>query len=168
MLVSSLPDISCAVRACTPNAVRNKGLVCEFYTDPDVVTNYNDDGEAIPCRWETPDFDGKLFYKNKTFRYLAIRLKRSIATSVVLSAMKRGLWSLLSSEAMIARYLSFSHITFSKFSFSSDMTNRILHLKIRLKKVDKARFRFENNKVNESFAIDKIGIEFVEKGNFKY
>ena len=144
------------------------GNVCEFYTDPDDVYKYNDDGEAIPCRWETPDFDGKLFYKNKTFRYLAVRLKRSIATSVVLSAMKRGLWTYLASDALLARYLSFANITFSKFSFSSDKTNRILHLKIRLKKVDKARFRFENTEVNESFAIDKIGIEFVEKGNFKY
>ena len=82
--------------------------------------------------------------------------------------MKRGLWSVLTSEALQARYLSFAHLTFSKFSFSSDMTNRLLHLKIRLKKVDKARFKFENNVVNESFALDKIGIEFIEKGNFKY
>jgi hypothetical protein len=145
-----------------------EGKVCEFYTDSDVVSNYNDDGEAIPCRWETPDFDGKLFYKNKTFRYLAVRLRRAVATSVVLSTMKRGLWTSLASEALQARYLRFSQIVFSKFTFSSDMTNRLLHLKIRIKKVDKARFRFENNVVNESFAIDKIGIEFVEKGNFKY
>ena len=144
------------------------GKVCSFYTDPDNVHHYNDDGEIIHCRWETPDFDGKLFYKNKTFRYLAVRLKRSEATSVILSAMKRGIWSILTTESFQARYLSFAHLTFSKISFSGDMSNRLLHLKIRLKKVDKARFRFENDVVDESFALDKIGIEYVEKGNFKY
>ena len=143
------------------------GKVCKFHTDPDSVTNYNDDGVSIHARWETPDFDGKLFYKNKTFRYLAIRLKRSIASSVVISAMKRGLWSTFTTEPIQVRYLSFRNLTFSKFSFSSDKTSRTLSIKMRIKKVDKARFRFENNVLNESFALDKIGLEFVEKGNFK-
>jgi hypothetical protein len=142
------------------------GKVCKFYTDPDNINNYNDDGEPIHARWETPDIDGKLFYKNKTFRFLAIRLKRSLATSVKIFSMKRGLWSLIT-DTLQARYLSFWNITFSKFSFSTDKTSRTLTMKIRIKKVDKARFRFENDVYNESFALDKIGLEFVEKGNFK-
>ena len=144
------------------------GKVCKFYADPSLIANYNDDGDPIHARWETPDFDGKLFYKNKTFRYLAIRLKRSVATSVLISAMKRGLWSVFTLNPIQARYLSFRNITFSKFSFSSDITSRTLPLKIRIKKVDKARFKFENNVLNESFSIDEIGLEYVEKGNFKH
>jgi hypothetical protein len=58
-------------------------------------------------------------------------------------------------------------LVFSKLSFSSDITNRVVALKTRVKKVDKARYRFENLNINEPFALDKIGLEFVEKGNYK-
>jgi len=143
------------------------GKVCKFYTNPKDIYSYNDDGVAIVARWETPDFDGKLFYKNKTFRYLAVRLQQALVTSIRLSVMKRGLWTVLTSESSTAYYLSFKGVIFSKFSFSSDSTNRIVALKTRVKKVDKARYRFENIMLNEPFALDKIGIEFVEKGNYK-
>jgi len=144
------------------------GKICKFYTNPDDIFSYNDDGAAIVCRWETPDFDGKLFYKNKTFRYLAVRLKQAIVTSIRMSVMKRGLWTVLSTNASTASYFSFKSLVFSKLSFSSDVTNRVVPLKTRVKKVDKARYRFENLNVNEPFALDKIGIEYVEKGNFKH
>ena len=144
------------------------GKVCKFYTNPDDIFSYNDDGAAIMCRWETPDFDGKLFYKNKTFRYVAVRLKQAIVTSIRMSVMKRGLWTVLSTNASTASYFSFKSLVFSKLSFSSDVTNRVVPLKTRVKKVDKARYRFENLNVNEPFALDKIGIEYVEKGNFKH
>lgn len=143
------------------------GKVCKFYTNPKDIYSYNDDGVAIVARWETPDFDGKLFYKNKTFRYLAVRLQQALVTSIRLSVMKRGLWTVLTSDSSTAHYLSFKGVIFSKFSFSSDSTNRIVALKTRVKKVDKARYRFENIMLNEPFALDKIGIEFVEKGNYK-
>lgn len=144
------------------------GKVCKFYTNPDDIFSYNDDGAAIMCRWETPDFDGKLFYKNKTFRFLAVRLKQAIVTSIRMSVMKRGLWTVLSTDASTASYFSFKSLVFSKLSFSSDVTNKVVPLKTRVKKVDKARYRFENLNVNEPFALDKIGIEYVEKGNFKH
>ena len=144
------------------------GKVCKFYTNPDDIFSYNDDGAAIMCRWETPDFDGSLFYKNKTFRYLAVRLKQALVTSIRMSVMKRGLWTVLSTDSSTASYLSFKGIVFSKLSFSSDITNRVIPLKTRVKKVDKARYRFENLNINEPFALDKVGIEYVEKGNFKH
>ena len=143
------------------------GKVCKFYTNEKDIYSYSDDGAAIIARWETPDFDGKLFYKNKTFRYLAVRLQQALVTSIRISVMKRGLWTVLTTSSSSANYLAFSSIIFSKFSFSSDNTNRIVPLKTRVKKVDKARYRFENLNVNEPFALDKIGIEFVEKGNYK-
>ena len=143
------------------------GKVCKFYTNVKDIYSYNDDGAVIVARWETPDFDGKQFYKNKTFRYLAVRLQQALTTSIRLSVMKRGLWTVLTSDSSTAYYLSFSGLIFSKLSFSSDTTNRIVPLKTRVKKVDKARYRFENIMVNEPFALDKVGIEFVEKGNYK-
>lgn len=143
------------------------GKVCRFYTAVSDINSYNDDGVKIVCRWETPDFDGQLFYKNKTFRYLAVKLKQFLQTSVRLSAMKRGLWTVLTTDGSSAYYLSFKGLVFSKLSFNSDTTNRIIPLKTRIKKVDKTRYRFENLMLNEPFALDEIGIEYVEKGNYK-
>ena len=143
------------------------GRVCEFYSDSDALVSYNDDGEKIEAIWETPDLDGKLFYKNKTFRYLAVRLKSAVATTLEMYVQKRGLWSFIKKDNYTARYLSFGSVVFSKFTFSSDQTQKIIPTKLRVKKVDKARFRFVNAELNEPFGLFDIALEYVENGNHK-
>lgn len=143
------------------------GRVCEFYNDSDALVSYNDDGEKIEAIWETPDLDGKLFYKNKTFRYLAVRLKSAVATTLEMYVQKRGLWSFIKKDNYTARYLSFGSVVFSKFTFSSDQTQKIIPTKLRVKKVDKARFRFVNSELNEPFGLFDIALEYVENGNHK-
>lgn len=143
------------------------GRVCEFYSDSDALVSYNDDGEKIEAIWETPDLDGKLFYKNKTFRYLAVRLKSAVATTLEMYVQKRGLWSFIKKDNYTARYLSFGSVVFSKFTFSSDQTQKIIPTKLRVKKVDKARFRFVNSELNEPFGLFDIALEYVENGNHK-
>lgn len=143
------------------------GRVCEFYNDSDALVSYNDDGEKIEAIWETPDLDGKLFYKNKTFRYLAARLKSAVATTLEMYVQKRGLWSFIKKDNYTARYLSFGSVVFSKFTFSSDQTQKIIPTKLRVKKVDKARFRFVNSELNEPFGLFDIALEYVENGNHK-
>lgn len=143
------------------------GRVCEFYSDSDALVSYNDDGEKIEAIWETPDLDGKLFYKNKTFRYLAVRMKSAVATTLEMYVQKRGLWSFIKKDNYTARYLSFGSVVFSKFTFSSDQTQKIIPTKLRVKKVDKARFRFVNSELNEPFGLFDIALEYVENGNHK-
>jgi hypothetical protein len=143
------------------------GEIKEFYTDSDSTLSYNDDGEAIHAIWETPDLDGTLFYKNKTFRYIAVRLKAAVATSIRMYSFKRGIWSFVKEDSSKGRYLSFSNIVFSKFTFSSDNTQKILSSKLKIKKIDKARFRLENNKLNEPFGIYDLAVEYIENGNYK-
>ncbi len=143
------------------------GHVCKFYTDKYALASYNDDGEPIECIWETPDIDGKLFYKNKTLRYLALRAEAAVATSVKIYAMERGLWEFIKEDTTFARYLMFSQLVFSKFSFSSDQTQKICKTKLRIKKVDKFRLKFINDALNEPFGLYDIAMEFVENGNFK-
>ena len=143
------------------------GRLCEFYSDSDALVSYNDDGEKIEAVWETPDLDGKLFYKNKTFRYLAVRLKSAVATTLDIYVQKRGLWQFVKRDNYKARYLSFASIVFSKFTFSSDQTQKIIPTKLRVKKVDKARFRFVNEELNEPFGLFDIALEYVENGNHK-
>ncbi len=144
-----------------------KGEIMEFYRDTQKQQSYNDNGRAIPCRWDLPDLDGKLFYKNKTFRRISVRLASAIATGVSIYVQKRGIWSRLFDAGARARYFDFSYVEFSKINFSSDATPRTLGSKIRVKKADKARFSMRNDALNEPFGIYSIGLEYTESGNYK-
>lgn len=145
----------------------SSGAVYRFFDDPKAQESYNDDGQPIHAVWETPDFSGKLFYKNKTFRYLALQLTPAVATSVKLYAQKRGIWGFLREEARKARYFSYAGLIYSKFTYSNDQTTKTLHTKLRIKRVDKARFRFENDQRNEPFGLMAYALEYVENGNYK-
>ena len=145
----------------------NDGRVCAFHTDKYALASYNDDGEPIEAIWETPDIDGQLFYKNKTLRYIALRLDSAIATSVQIFVMNRGLWQFIKKDDTSGRYLSFSHLVFSKFSFSGDKTQHTFATKVRVKKVDKFRLRLVNDDKDEPFGLFNIAFEYVENGNYK-
>ena len=41
------------------------------------------------------------------------------------------------------------------------------HKAARIKRVDKARFRFENDQRNEPFGLMAYALEYVENGNYK-
>lgn len=143
------------------------GKVCRFFDDPASLDSYNDMGEPIEAWWETPDIAGRLFYKNKTFRYLAVSVAAAVATSVDMRVLRKGEWKTLKRNAFNSRYLSFAQLVFSKFSFSSDTTARTLHTKAKLKRVDKTRYRFENKTLNEPFGLTAWAIEFIESGKYK-
>lgn len=156
------------------------GKVYEFYTDEDSVNSYNDNGKPIYSKWETPAIGGSLFYKNKTFRYLALRLKAAIYSSVKIYVQEKGiwdyvtensdtrdLWTLLKEDFATAKYFSFTNLIFSKLSFSTNTTSKVIPTKIKVKKVDKAAFRFENGELNEPFGIEDYALEFVQTGNVK-
>ena len=143
------------------------GRICKFYTDPDALESYNDDGKAIECIWETPDIDGKLFYKNKTFRYMAVRLKAAMASTLEIYAQKNNRWAFIKKDSSSGSKFSFSMISFSNFVFSSDKVQKIMSTKLRLKKVDSARFRIFNSELNEPFGLFDIAFEYVENGNHK-
>lgn len=141
------------------------GRLCQFYDDPDDPNSYNDDGKPIMAYWDTPDLDGRGFWKNKTFRYVACRLASAVVTGVKIFAQVRGLWRQIYDAGQKARYLDWGHIDFEKFVFSADRTPRTLGGKIKLKKVDKVRFRFQNDALNEPFGLYAIGFEYTEPGS---
>lgn len=145
----------------------NDGKVCRFFIDEEVPASYADDGQPIEAIWETPDLDGKLFYKNKTFKYMAVRLKSAIATSLSIYAMRRGIWSFLKKDDTSARYFMYSRLIYSKFTYKTDVTQQIISTKLRIKKVDSARFRLVNDALYEPLGLYNIAFEFVENGNFK-
>lgn len=143
------------------------GRVCRFFDDKYAMESYADDGKPIEAIWETPDIDGKLFYKNKTLRYIALRLDSAISTSVSIYVMNRGLWQFIKKDDTSGRYLSFAHLIFSKVSFSGDKTQHTFSTKVRVKKVDKFRLKLVNNDLNEPFGLFNIAFEYVENGNYK-
>lgn len=125
-------------------------------------------GEYIPvsAHWDFPDFSGKLFYQNKTIRYTAVRLASAQNTGFTLYAQVRGLWSEIYRNYAKARFLLFSKLIFSKFTFSSDKTPRTIGKKIKIKKVDKVRFRVENAEA-EPFGLYEFAIEYTERGKYR-
>lgn len=145
------------------------GKVCKFYTDMEDLESYNDDGKAIYCCWETPDLSGKLFYKNKTFRYFTIRMMKALKTSVKMYAMKHGVWSddPVKEDTLTGLTFDFENIDFTRFTFSTDRSEKVVHTKIRIKKVDKARFKVENDALNEPFGLFDLALEYIESGNYK-
>ena len=151
------------------------GKICRFYSDKNALTSYNDDGKPIYCCWETPDLDGKLFYKNKTFRYFAVRLMKAIKTSVKMYSRRFGIWTMnnedswtfIKEQNAIGNILDFNDLDFNLLSFSGDATERVIHTKLRVKKVDKARFRVENGELDEPFGISDLALEYIESGNYK-
>ena len=143
------------------------GKVCRFATDIEDLESYNDNGKEIYCCWETPDLDGNLFYKNKTFRYFAIRMMQALRTSVKMYTKKLGTWNFVKEDVASGVTFDFAHIDFEMFSFSLDTSEKVAHTKIRVKKVDKARFRVENGKLNEPFGLFDFALEYIESGNYK-
>lgn len=156
------------------------GKVCRFFNDKYSNESYNDDGEVIEAIWETPDIVGKVFFKNKTLRHIAVKLDSSISTSVNIYVMNRGLynfvktdgrlrelWDLVAVDNTRARFLSFANLIFSRFTFSNDQTQHTLPTKVRVKKVDKFRLKLTNDQLNEPFGLFDIGFEYVENGNYK-
>ena len=56
---------------------------------------------------------------------------------------------------------------FSKFTFKTDQTQKIISTKLRIKKVDKTRIRLVNDELNEGFYLCDVGLEYVENNNYK-
>ena len=143
------------------------GNICRFETDIEELESYNDNGRKIYCCWETPDLDGALFYKNKYFKYFAVRLKSAIRTSIKLYVRRFGLWNFVTENLLKAISFDFEHVDFERFSFSTDTTDKVIHAKVRARRVDKARFRIENDRLNEPLGLINLALEYTETGNYK-
>lgn len=144
------------------------GKLKRFHREVDSPKSYDDDGEAIDAWWETGDFRGNRFYKSKTFTALAVCLAAAPLTGVKISALRRGLWREVFDAKDRARFLDWEYIDFSKFVFSADRTPHTLTGKIKLKKVDKVRFRLRNREKGEPFGLYSFAVEWKEPGgNYK-
>ena len=143
------------------------GFVYKWYTDDKLLASYNDDGEPIKATWETADISEKLFYKKKTYRYLAVRCMPEISSSIDVYAQKNGIWQLIKDDTTTLKYFSYKYLIYSKMTYSTNKTQRVTATKMRLKKLDHVRFRFENDKLNEPLGINDFAVEYTQGGNVK-
>ena len=99
---------------------------------------------------------------------MAVRLKSNIKTGVTMYSQTRGLWTLIKESKEISnKIFKFSTLSFSQLTFNNDTSDQVVSSKLRVKKIDKARFKLENSELNEPFGIQNLAFEYVESGNFK-
>lgn len=130
-------------------------------------TDYNDDGVAIPCYWDTVMDSGENFSMKKTYVYVALRLGAYTSTGVKIFGKIKGIWNLLRDYTAEANYFDFGDMDFSDFSFSTDTTPRTIGQKIKIKNVDKTQFRFENSNLNQPFELYESYVEFIQSGYYR-
>ena len=145
----------------------SSGKIYKFFTDDKDITSYNDNGDPISAMWETVDISELRFYKNKTYRYLAVRCMPEIVSSITIEAQKQGLWQQIKRDEITFKYFSFSHVNFSKLTFSTNEKQKVTASKMRIKKVDHIRFRFSNSELNEPLGINDFAVEYVQNSNIK-
>ena len=141
--------------------------MCRFFTDETHYLSYSDDGKAIAASWQTPYVSGSNFYKTKTFKHLAVQLVNSASAGVQISAIVKGEWKTIKEFLNGVSYFSYSRLSYSHLCYSNDTSPKTFHSKLRIKRVDKCSFRFENDMLHESFGIVQASIEYVEGGNYK-
>ena len=163
-LLDSVPARCIWVRDDTLYFGTADGDVRAFYTDKTDPESYSDDGSAIRAYWDTPYFAGALRHSRKRFCYLSVTLAPSVATSLTVYARRFGIWQKLFADHSSARYLDFSRLDFSKFTFSTDTSPINVRKRIGLPTTDKAMLRLENNERNEPFGIYDLTLEYTETG----
>lgn len=139
------------------------GKINEFYTDYGAGDSFCDNGTAIAAYWDTPEFYGSDFYAKKDFRKIAVLLGAAVATGCRIWAFYEGEKELLRDYDSSARYFSYSQFAYSKLTYKTDRTPQELIEKIKIKKVEKVRFRFENDVKGEPFALYTATAEFTER-----
>ena len=143
------------------------GEIMAFFTDSTDLDSYTDNGTAITCVYETADLDSVIFFKNKTYRHIAVRAFPALVASLKLWVLKQGIWDLIKEDTGTIRYFAFSRIKFSEFTFKTDTGVQLVSSKLRVKKVDHVRFKMENDHNYEPLMIDRFGIEYTQSGNHK-
>ncbi len=148
------------------------GKVCQFYNDVSVSESYNDSVDGIEkkpiyCCWETPGIDGGAFFINKNFKFFSVRLSSALATSARGLFSSRGKWYEFLNDSNSARFFSWAHINWGKWSWSSDQSPKVISRRLNIRNADSARFRLENGELNEPFGIEDLAIEFTAFDKYK-
>ena len=147
------------------------GNVCYFESDKESSFSYEDysvDGnKAIEAYWTFPDFDGSLFWRNKTIRTVALQLAPFKQNKVVLEKNINGVWDKLKEWAAKISFFSWDEMDWSEFTWSGNPTYRTVTAKVKIKKFDKVGFRISCKDIDKSFGLYGFSVEYTENGRYK-
>ena len=147
------------------------GNVCYFKTDIESAFSYEDysadGGKAIEAYWTFPDFDGNIFWKNKTIRTIALELAPLPQNKVVLERSKEGIWEVLKEWSSKLSYFAWNAINWTEFTWSGNSTYRTVTAKVKIKKFDKVGFRISCRDKNKAFGLYGFSVEYTENGRYK-
>ncbi len=154
----------------TRNWENTQDITVDYETGFDADGNVIDStyvGEPIHAIWETNDVIGAKFYKYKKFKYFSLCVKAFARSHVKIEALVHGRWEKVLENDTSANSFRFTSFKFSDLLFSSGIGSTIFFAKYKRKKVDRLRFKIENNEYYQPFGMHNWGCEFVEKGNYK-
>lgn len=140
----------------------------EDYTDK-FILHGNEENQPVCAVWETPNIYGNTFYAKKSFARLGILLRKSLSpndnkeinTSVkVLFKKNNEPWKLLkdySGEQTIFRY---DYINYDLFSYRDTGKTYDMNEKIKIKKAQSLKLRFENDIAGMPLFLQAFGLEY--------
>ena len=130
------------------------GKVCRFNTDIKTTACYNDDGQAIRCRWSTKADDDGDFMRKKTMlkKGSGLMLKPYTRSSCnVYVRTDKDFGSKIRSSKM--DIFSFDDFTFERLSFNTNDAPQVMPFLKKVKKYITAQIIVTNEEVNEGFGI---------------
>ena len=102
---------------------------------------------------------------------MAVSRPSALYTGVKISVYINGAWKVLKDYTGEANFSSLSNATCSLsnsvFSFSTDISPKTLGSKIKEKNLDKIQFRFENSRLNDTFGLYKLLMEYTEGNKYR-
>ncbi len=143
------------------------GKVYRFYADTADPASYNDDGAAIDAWWTTGYIYGGAFERNKIFRRISVLVDSLPVTSIELLTRRKGIWESVRRESSGTRYHSWKYTAWSKWTWRIDETPKSLVTKAKIKKADKAQYRFRNAELDEPFSILQYACEYTTGSYYK-
>ena len=113
------------------------------------------------------DFTGDFTHRNKNVYRLWVVCATALRTGVRVQAQIKGVWTDLFSDMTTGRYFQWSAIQWSKFTWSTDKTPKLMKRTVRIRNVDKTAFRLENSEINEPFGLYELGFEYMTRSHYR-
>jgi len=129
------------------------GKIFAFYTDFERLESYSDNGAAIEAIWTTPMFYGNEFSFKKNFSYISLLLGASAKASCKVYALYENQKELIVEFTSDFSFFDYSEIDYNNFVYALDTTPQTAKDKIKINKIDKIQFIFENSVLNEPFRL---------------
>ena len=148
-----------------------KGNVLKFSNEANSANAYEDYSEngakPINAYWTFPDFDGNVFWRNKTIRTVAIELVPFPQNKVILERRLNGFWETIKEWSDKISYFAWSGINWKNFTWSGNSTYKTVTAKVKIKKFDKVGFRVSCRELNRAFGLYGFSVEYTESGRYK-